>query len=116
MKTLLFAYVIVTLLAGVSGWGNAGWFIGVSGIAGPLLAYWAGIGLRGSLIAGNRSQKIFGTVMAVIFLGIAHWLMVTSLYRVGLFGILIGGGIWCVLGAFIGFITTNRSDTAPRLR
>ena len=116
MKTLLFAYVIVTLIAGVSGWGNAGWFIGVSGIAGPLLACWAGSGLRGSFIAGDRPQKIFGAVMTVIFLGIAHWLMVTSLYRVGLFGVSIGGGIWCLLGAFIGFITTNRKDTAPLLR
>ena len=116
MKILLFAYVIVSLVAGVDAWMKASGFIGVSGIAGPMLACWAGIGLRGSFIAGDRSQKIFGAVMTIIFLGIAHWLMVTSLYRVGLYGVSIGGGIWCLLGAFIGFITTNRSDTAPRLR
>ena len=114
MKILLFAYLIASLFAGVDGWRNAGWFVGVAGIVAPVLGCWAGIGLRGSIIAGSRSQWIFGIVMAIIFLGIADWLMATSGYRVRLFGMSIGGGIWYMLGAFIGFLATSRKDTIPR--
>ena len=114
MKILLIAYVIVSIVAGVDGWMNAGWFVGMAGIAAPLLACWAGSGLRGSLIAGDRSQKIFGAVMAVIFLGIAHWLTATAAYRVGLFGVSIGGGLWYLLGAVVGFLATSRIDTLPQ--
>jgi hypothetical protein len=113
MKFLLFAYLIVSLFAGVSGWINAGWFIGVAGIAAPLLATWAGSGLRGSMISGERSQKMFGVVMAVIFMGIAHWLVATTDYRVGLFGVSIGGGVWYVLGAIFGFLATSSKHIVP---
>ncbi len=114
MKIFLFAYLIVSIVTGVDVWMKAGWFVGMAAITAPMLACWAGIGLRGSLIAGNLSQKIFGAVMAVIFLGIAHWLMVASNYRVGLFGVSFGGGVWYLLGAIVGFIATSKKDTEPR--
>jgi len=106
--------MIASLIAGVDAWLNVAWFLGMAGIAAPMLACWAGIGLRGSLIAGDRSQKIFGVVMSMVFLGIAHWLMTKTSYQVRLFGVSIGGGIWYLLGAVIGFISTSRKDTEPR--
>ena len=111
MKILLVIYVVVALVAGLDAWIKTDWFVGLAGITAPMLACWAGIGLRGSLIAGNRSQIAFGIVMAAIFLGVAHWLLATVNYRIGLFGVSFGGGVWYLLGAAIGFIVTSRKDT-----
>jgi hypothetical protein len=114
MKSLLFAYSILSLVAGVDGWINGGWLIGVAGTVAPMLACWAGIGLRSAAITGGLSQWIFGLVMAVILLGTSHWLMAMSAYRIGLFGVSLGGGIWYALGAVFGFLATSRQDTLPQ--
>lgn len=76
----------------------------------PMLAWWAGSGFRGPLLVGDGSQKIAGLVMSIIFLGIAHWLANESGFIVGIFGVTLGGGIWYLIGALIGFIATTKKD------
>jgi hypothetical protein len=114
LKLLLFAYVIVSFVAGYGAYINAGGFVSFSLISTSMLAWWAGSGLRGSLIAGKSTEKIAGFVMAAIFLGIGHWLAASSGFRVVLWENSIGGGIWNLIGAFIGFIATTKADTEPK--
>lgn len=113
MKILLLFYVIVSFVAGVDGWSRAGWFVGVAGIAAPMLSWFGGSGLRGSFY-GRTRDKIFGVAMALVFWGIADWLIGATNYRVGLFGVSIGGGLWNILGAVLGFLATSRKDTLHR--
>jgi len=113
-KIALYAYFLVSAAAAFDAWSKAG-----AGTAGALfgasmLAWFGGSGLRGSLIAGNKSQKISGMVFAAIFFYGAHWLATSPGFVVGLFGNQIGGGLWWLIGAAIGFIATSKKDTAPR--
>ncbi len=114
MKLILIAYIFASFIAAFGAWNNAGGFVAFSLIAASMLAWWAGSGLRGSLIAGNATQKIAGIVMTVIFLGGAHWLATSSGFRVILWGNSIGGGLWYLIGALVGFFATNKADTEPR--
>jgi hypothetical protein len=112
MKLILMVYIFISLICGIDAWRNAGWFVGVSALLAPMLAWWAGSGFRGSLLVGDKTQKIAGLLMAIIFLGVAHWLANESGFIVGLFGISFGGGVWYLIGAVIGFIATNKKDAA----
>lgn len=110
MKVFVYLYALISLFAGLGALGNSGWIAGASLVAASLLGWWAGTGLKGSLLIGDKSQKIGGFVMAAVFLLIAHFLSYNFL--VSLFGIEVGGGIWYLIGALVGFFTTNKSDAA----
>jgi hypothetical protein len=114
LKIFLFLYVIISAVAAFSAWSTSG--IGVAGamFGASMLAWFGGSGLRGSLIAGDKSQKIGGMVFAALFFFAAHWLATSPGFVVGLFGVQVGGGIWWVIGAVLGFLVTTKKDTEDR--
>src|SRR5262249_19713369 len=82
---------------------------GVAGLIGPALCFWAGSGVKGSLLVGTRPQKVFGLVAGAVFLAVGTALLWASGYWVTLFGVALGGVAWGLLGAALGFVFTPRS-------
>ena len=108
MIYFIIAYFIVVATTGFSSIGNVSWTVTASGFICPLLALFAGSGLRGSLY-GDKRQKIAGLVMACISFAVSsYWISSTGFY-VSLFNVTIGGGLWVIIGLLVGFVfTTNK--------
>ena len=107
MIYFIIAYFIIVAVTGFSSVGNVSWDVAASGFICPLLALFAGSGLRGSLY-GDKGQKIGGIVMACILFAISsYWISNTGFY-VSLFNVTIGGGLWVIIGLLVGFIFTTK--------
>lgn len=107
MVYFIIAYFILVAVTGFSSIGNVSWDVAASGFICPLLALFAGSGLRGSLY-GDKGQKTFGLVMACIFFAVSsYWISSTGFY-VSLYNVTIGGGLWVIIGLLIGFIFTTK--------
>ena len=103
-----FAYVVLSVVAGISAFGNSSVGVAISGIACPILAWFGGAGMRGALAIGDSKQKIAGLVMGIIFLAIGLiWINSTN-YWITLFGTSISGPVWCVIGFVVGFVLTTK--------
>jgi hypothetical protein len=113
-KIALYAYFLASATAAFGAWSNAGAGTAAALSGASMLAWFGGSGLRGSLIAGDKSQNIGGMVFAALFFFAAHWLATSPGFIVGLFGTEFGGGIWWIIGAVIGFLATAKKDTEPR--
>ena len=104
-----FTYVILSVVAGISAFGNSSVGVALSGIACPILAWFGGAGMRGALAIGDSKQKIAGLVMGIIFLAISLFWINTTNYWIALFGTSISGPVWCGLGFVVGFILTTKN-------
>lgn len=107
MKFLLYAYCLFALISGVSGFVNSGWFVGLAGILGPLLAVWAGIGISASFRMG-RKAFFTGILFGCTLYWIADWLVRSSGYFVNLFNVGFGGGTWILLGLVLAIFATKQ--------
>jgi hypothetical protein len=105
---LLYIYMVIAVLTGISALVKGAIYAGIAGIVGPTLCWWAASGLKGSLMVGTRSQKIGGLVAAIVFAVMGFGLVYHSGYWVTLFGYEFTGVTWCAIGSVIGFIATKR--------
>ena len=104
-----FAYVVISVVAGISAFGNSSIGVAISGILCPIIAWFGGAGLRGALATGDRKQKITGIVAGMIFLVISlTWINYTN-YGITLFDMPVSGPVWCSLGFLVGLILTTKS-------
>jgi hypothetical protein len=105
----LVVYALVSIaVAGVALF-RAGWGIGLSIVAGSLLALIAGGGLKASLLWGDRTQKIGGTVIAIVLRGAAQW--AAQRFSIWIGSREVAGDLWCWGGFAVGllFITSRRT-------
>ena len=108
MIYIIMIYFVIATVTSISSFGNVSWDVSASGLICPLLALFAGSGLRGSLY-GDTGQKVGGAIMATIFIVVAtYWISKTG-YFVVLFEITINGTQWLFIGLLVGFIFTPKS-------
>ncbi len=105
---LLYIYMLLTVVMGVSALSKGAIYPGIAGIVGPTLCWFAASGLKGSLMVGTSSQKFGGLGAAIAFVAVGLGIVYHSGYWVGLFGYQFTGVTWCVVGLVVGWISTTR--------
>ena len=105
---LLYIYMVIAVLAGISAVVKGAVYAGIVGIVAPMLCWWAASGLKGSLMVGTPGQKIGGLAAAIAFAAAGFGLVYHSGYWVSLFGYDLTGVTWCAIGGVVGFIATKR--------
>ena len=105
---LLYIYMLIAVLAGISALVKGAVYAGIAGIVAPMLCWWAASGLKGSLMVGTTSQKIGGLAAAIMFAAVGFGLVYHSGYWVSLLGYDLTGVTWCAIGIVVGFIATKK--------
>ena len=113
MNTLLayiqFIFIGLVIYGAVLTFGNISVNTSISGIAAPILAWFAGTGLRASFNSENNNQKKGSIFMAVILLAISYlWINTTGYWYVAN-EIEISGKNLLVISFFIGFLSTGKA-------
>ena len=104
------AYLLLSLMIAISIIGITSLSVVISAIIAPIMAWWGGAGLRGSLFFKPK-DKTFGMYMGGVHLLIAVlWIHITQ-FKVILFGTTLSGTLWVTFGFIIGFIFTQKKDT-----
>ncbi len=104
----IFIYFAMSVTIAISAGIHAGLWVALHAVGGSLLALTAGGGLRASL-RGDRSQKVWGSLIAVVILGLAIW--VSLGFSAGLFGTSISGPIWAGIGFVVCLVFADRKLT-----
>jgi len=110
MKYIWIGYLLISIAASIHAFINVGWMLGGGIFLASTLGWWAGSGLKGSILVGDKSQKIGGLITATVFLVMAHFIARYTAFSVGIGSIEIGGGIWYITGFIIGFFATTKKD------
>ena len=113
MNTLLayiqFIFIGLVIYGAVLTFGDASVNTSISGIAAPILAWFAGTGLRASFNSENNNQKKGSIFMAVILLAVSYlWINSTGYWYVAN-EIEISGKNLLVISFFIGFLSTAKT-------
>jgi hypothetical protein len=102
------AYVTMTVMMGISALSKGAIYVGIAGIVGPNLCWFAASGLKGCLMAGDSSQKISGLVAAILTVALGLGIVYHSGCRIELSGHHFTGVSWSVAGFIIGWLATSR--------
>jgi hypothetical protein len=108
----IYIYLIASILLAGSALFKVGWVPALCTAAASMLALTAGGGLKASIRWGDKAQKIGGSVVAILIVGLAQWL--STGFSVWLFGDHIGGDVWCWIGFAVGLIFTSKKLAEPR--
>ena len=113
MNTLLayiqFIFIGFVIYGSVLTFGDTSINTSTSGIVSPILAWFAGTGLRASFNSENNNQKKGGIFMAVILLAVSYlWINSTGYWYVAN-AIEISGKNLLVISFFIGFLSTAKT-------
>jgi hypothetical protein len=113
MNTLLayiqFIFIGLVIYGAVLTFGDASVNTSTSGILAPILAWFAGTGLRASFNSENNNQKKGSIFMAVILLVVSYlWINSTGYWYVAN-EIEISGKNLLVISFFIGFLSTAKT-------
>ena len=104
-----FIFIGLVIYGSVLTFGNISINISVSGIVAPILAWFAGTGLRASFNSENNNQKKGSIFMAVILLALSYiWVNSTGYWYVA-HAIEISGKNLLIISFFIGFLGTTKS-------
>jgi hypothetical protein len=79
----------------------------ISGIVAPILAWWAGTGLKGSLHVGTPAQKKGGVFMAILFSAISFYWINSTGYSISE-DISLTGTQLLIVAFVLGFFGTTR--------
>jgi TPR repeat protein len=107
----IYIYLIASIVIASSAAFKVGWGTALSIAVASMLSLVAGGGLKASLRWGDRAQKIGGSVVALIIMGLAQWLATN--FSVWLFGNFLSGDLWCWIGFAIGLIFTTKKLAEP---
>ena len=113
MNTLLayiqFIFIGLVIYGSVLTFGNISVNTSISGIVAPILAWFAGTGLRASFNSEKNNQKKGSIFMAVILLAVSYvWINSTGYWYVAN-EIEISGKNLLVISFFIGFLSTAKT-------
>jgi hypothetical protein len=109
---LVYIYMMLTLVMGISALWEGAIYPGIAGIVGPTLCWFATSGLKGSLMVGTSAQKFGGLGAAIAFVAVGLGIVYHSGYWVGIFGYEFSGVTWCLVGLVAGWISTSRQHAA----
>jgi hypothetical protein len=107
---LQYIYMVLTVVMGIAAIVKGAVYPGVAGLIGPTLCWFAGSGLKGSLLIGTGSQKLGGLVAAIVFLIIGLGIVYHSGYWVSIFGYALSGIAWSAIGLAAGFLFTTKKQ------
>lgn len=105
-----FIYMILTVVMAIAAIVKGAVYPGIAGLIGPTLCWWAGSGLKGSLLVGTATQKLGGLASAIAFLIMGFGIVYHSGYWVSLFGYDLTGVSWCAIGLATGFLFTGKKQ------
>ena len=113
MNTLLayiqFIFIGLVIYGAVLTFGNISVNTSISGIAAPILAWFAGTGLRASFNSENKKQKKGSIFVGVILLAVSYvWINSTGYWYVAN-EIEISGKNLLVISFFVGFLSTAKT-------
>ena len=109
MKLIGYVLALACIFIGASYLQSGNWFTAVIFLISCWLAFMAGSGLRSSIHL--KSPLLPSIIFAAILLAISNGLIIWRKAYVQLLGIEIGGALWMLLVAFVGFaITTRRAS------
>jgi hypothetical protein len=109
---LVYIYMVLTLVMGVSALWKGAIYPGIAGIVAPALCWFAASGLKGSLMVGTPLQKLGGLGAAIAFVGVGVGIVYHSGYWIGFFGYEFTGVTWSLVGLVAGWIGTTRQHAA----
>jgi hypothetical protein len=109
---LIMIYLTMTVLMGISALVKGAIYPGIAGIVGPSLCWFAASGLRGSLMVGDRAQKLGGIAATILFSILGVGIVYHSGYWIGLWGHPFSGVTWCIVGFAVGWFSTTRKMAA----
>lgn len=106
---VMYVFGLLVIVTGGSAILRGATWPGIAGLIGPGLCFWAGSGVKGSLLVGTRGQKIGDLVAGAVFLAAGSAILYQSGYRVLIYSLEIDGVMWGMLGAALGLVFTPRS-------
>ena len=104
-----YTYILLTVIMGIAAIVKGAMYPGIAGLVGPTLCWFAGSGLKGSLLVGTGSQKLGALATAIVFLIIGFGVVYHSGYWVSIFGYDLNGVAWCAMGLVAGFLFTKKT-------
>lgn len=110
MSFLLYIYILVSVLTSIVAFTRGELSVGLVGLLAPNLCWFAGSGIRGSLMVGTRSQILAGCAMGVASIAIAIGLSAYFGYALVFVGYKVAGIYWCCLGLVVGWLAVTRRD------
>lgn len=105
----IFIYIILVLITSYTSMSNTSLGVAVSGLVCPLLALFAGSGIRGSLYGDNK-QKLAGIIFGILISSLSLFWISSSGFYVIIYDVTIKGELWVILGLLIGFVFTLKKD------
>ena len=107
LSYLQFIFIGLVIYGAVLTFGDASVSASISGIVSPILAWFAGTGLRASFNSEDNNQKKGSIFMAVILLAFSYlWINSTGYWYIAN-EIEISGKNLLVISFFIGFLSTT---------
>jgi len=104
-----FIFIGLVIYGAVLTFGHDSVNTSISGIVAPILAWFAGTGLRASFNRENNNQKKSSIFMAIILLSISYlWISSTGYWYIAN-EIEISGKNLLVISFFIGFLSTTKT-------
>ena len=91
MAFLLYIYIFISVVLGIAALVRGEVAIGIVGILGPNLCWFAGSGIRGSLMVGTRLQIVTGFILGVVCISISLYLAYYFEFKLKFFGYIIPG-------------------------
>jgi len=104
-----FLFIGLIIYGAVLTFGDASVNTSISGIVAPILAWFAGTGLRASFNSESNNQKKGSIFMAVILLAISYLWINTTGYWYFANEIEISGKNLLVISFFVGFLSTIKT-------
>lgn len=104
---IIFVYVVLSVTLAISAGAHAGLMVGLAFAGGSVLGISAGGGLRASLL-GSTSQKVWGSVIAVVVLALGLWL--GTRFAAQFFGYNVSGPVWVLIGAVVVFAFIDKKS------
>ena len=104
-----FIFIGLVIYGSVLTFGNISINTSMSGIVAPILAWFAGTGLRASFNSEDNNKKKGSIFMTVIFLAISYLWVNSTGYWFVVHAIEISGKNLLIISFFIGFLGTTKS-------
>jgi hypothetical protein len=98
----IYIYLVASVTIAGSAAFNAGWTRALYVITTSSLFLVAGGGLKASLWWGDKGQKVGGSIVAFLLVGLAQWL--STGFSVQLFGYHLSGELWGWIGFAVCFV------------
>jgi hypothetical protein len=98
-------YWLASVAVALAAFSSGGMTPGLCALGTSALAFIAGVGLKGT-IYGSWRRRLAGLCLALVSMGIAHWL--GTGFSVNLLGVSLGGTEWGWLSFFISLLLISK--------